>query len=101
MTPDSSVYTVRVILTIFFPVFYGKAMTQIFLNITLGSKGRQWPRVHAIPGRMVNYWSITKAQGVKGLSTEPGDPGSIPGSRVGTHSCSTSHGAGAHTSALK
>lgn len=79
MTPHSSVYTVRVILTKSFPVFYGKAMIQIFLNTTLGSKGRQWPRVHAIPGRMVIYWSITRAQGVKGFTTEPGDPGSIPG----------------------
>lgn len=57
-------------------------MIQIFLNTALGSKGRQWPRVHAIPGRMVIYWSITKAQGVKGFTTEPGDPGSIPGPRV-------------------
>ncbi|CAO2614266.1 hypothetical protein LEMLEM_LOCUS16491 [Lemmus lemmus] len=32
-----------------------KTTTQIFPNTTLGSKGRQQPRVHAIPER----WSST------------------------------------------
>lgn len=50
MTPDSSVYTVHVILQNLFQFSTGRLydlpveeyMTQIFLNTTLGSKGRQF-----------------------------------------------------------